>query len=60
MAKQSPSDFGKNFKLFLADGNGEFVPIGPIAMPRRIVCSPQPGTHGIEYVPDWWGITHFG
>ncbi|MGJ0508918.1 MAG: hypothetical protein ACR652_17680 [Methylocystis sp.] len=27
---------------------------------RPIVCSPVSGPNGVEYVPDWFGLTHFG
>lgn len=35
--------------------DGAFIPPS-----GRLICSPIPGREGIEYVPDWWGITEFG
>lgn len=28
--------------------------------PETITCVPTPCKGGFEYVPDWWGLTHFG
>lgn len=59
-----PHFIGRNFELFIEDsGTGEFVPIRevrPTAKPGPIICVPTPCKGGFEYVPDWWGITHFG
>jgi hypothetical protein len=59
-----PHFVGRNFTLFISDADGEFVPIRevkPMATPgTKIVCLPTPCKGGFEYVPDWWGITHFG
>jgi hypothetical protein len=52
---------GKNFTLSIENADGEFVEVRPIRVFRdKIVCLPIPGRDGIEYVPEWFGITHFG
>lgn len=49
-------------QMWLVGKEGEFVPIVPVAAePRRkIVCLPVPGRDGVEYVPEWWGLTIHG
>jgi hypothetical protein len=34
--------------------------VNPSPNPHTIICLPTPCKGGFEYVPDWWGITHFG
>jgi hypothetical protein len=57
----------RDVQIWIMDANGDMVPMTPVrhysgstAKPERITCLPTPGRNGVEYVPDWFGITTHG
>lgn len=63
----------KNMQVWIADAEGNFVPVYPETMPMRareleerwqagdwIRCELVPSADGIRYAQDWSDLTHFG